>query len=75
MRNVPNRGPQMRTSRTWTISSGERGLLSDTDEVGNRAAFVQEYNRLAKKVWMGAAFPVGMARLTIYKAWREGLGG
>ncbi|KAL6401942.1 putative Rho-GTPase-activating protein 6 [Ilyonectria robusta] len=49
MRNVPNRGPQMRTSRTWTISSGERGLLSDTDEVGNRAAFVQEYNRLAKK--------------------------
>lgn len=44
----------MRTSRTWTISSGERGLLSDTDEVGNRAAFVQEYNRLAKKVWIGS---------------------
>lgn len=49
LRNVPNRGPQMCTSRTWTTSSGERGLLSDTDEVGNRAAFVQEYNRLAKK--------------------------
>ncbi|KAK7419727.1 hypothetical protein QQZ08_010740 [Neonectria magnoliae] len=49
VRNAPNRGSQMRSSRTWTTSSGERGLLSDTDEVDNRAAFVQEYNRLAKK--------------------------
>ncbi|KAH7136429.1 hypothetical protein EDB81DRAFT_656965 [Dactylonectria macrodidyma] len=49
MRNSPIQGPRVRTSGTWTTSSGDRGRLSDTDEVGNRAAFVQEYNRLAKK--------------------------
>ncbi|KPM40770.1 hypothetical protein AK830_g5774 [Neonectria ditissima] len=49
VRNAPNQVPHMRSSRTWTTSSGERGLLSDTDELENRAAFVQEYNRLAKK--------------------------
>lgn len=41
---------QGRSSRTWTTSSGELGLLSDTDEVDDRSGYVQEYNRLAKKV-------------------------
>ncbi|KAH7160330.1 hypothetical protein B0J13DRAFT_433968 [Dactylonectria estremocensis] len=49
MRNSPSQVLRVRTSRTWTTSSGDRGRLSDADEVGNRAAFVQEYNRLAKK--------------------------
>lgn len=39
-----------RSTRTWTASSAERELLNDNDEVENRGAFVQEYNRLAKKV-------------------------
>ncbi|KAI5461723.1 hypothetical protein BGZ63DRAFT_355791 [Mariannaea sp. PMI_226] len=38
-----------RSTRTWTASSAERGLLNDNDEVESRTAFVQEYNRLAKK--------------------------
>ncbi|KAK0385291.1 hypothetical protein NLU13_7767 [Sarocladium strictum] len=42
-------GVQSRSSRTWTASSGDLGLLSDTDELGDRAVFVMEYNRLAKK--------------------------
>lgn len=41
---------QMHSSRTWTTSSGELGLMSDTDELEDRILFVQEYNRLAKKV-------------------------
>ncbi|CAM1507828.1 Fc.00g046760.m01.CDS01 [Cosmosporella sp. VM-42] len=49
MHNLTGRGTQMHSSRTWTTSSGELGLLSDTDEVEDRALFVQEYNRLAKK--------------------------
>ncbi|PHH74830.1 hypothetical protein CDD80_2817 [Ophiocordyceps camponoti-rufipedis] len=40
---------RVRSSGTWTTSSGELGLLSDTDEVEDRAIFVHEYNRLAKK--------------------------
>ncbi|VUC24681.1 unnamed protein product [Clonostachys rosea] len=42
-------GPMRRTSRTWTTSSGDLGLMSDTDEFDDRALVVQEYNRLAKK--------------------------
>ncbi|KAL2203194.1 hypothetical protein CC79DRAFT_1373340 [Sarocladium strictum] len=42
-------GAPGRNSRTWTASSGDLGLLSDTDELEDRAAFVLEYNRLAKK--------------------------
>lgn len=38
----------MRTSNTWTSSSGD--VLSDQDDVDDRTVFVQEYNRLAKKV-------------------------
>lgn len=41
---------QMRSSETWTTSSGELGLLADSDEVEDRAVFVHEYNRLARKV-------------------------
>lgn len=46
----PGHGTQMRSSRTWTSSSGEFGVLSDTDEVDNREVFIVEYNRLANKV-------------------------
>ncbi len=41
------------SSHTWTSTSGDLGLLRDADEVEDRAIFVQEYNRLAKKVWVG----------------------
>lgn len=44
------RTSQVRSSGTWTTSSGELGLLSDTDEVKDRTVFVHEYNRLARKV-------------------------
>ncbi|OAA35134.1 Rho GTPase activation protein [Beauveria brongniartii RCEF 3172] len=37
------------SSHTWTSTSGDIGLLRDADEVEDRAIFVQEYNRLAKK--------------------------
>ncbi|KFA46978.1 hypothetical protein S40293_09788 [Stachybotrys chartarum IBT 40293] len=41
---------QLRTSRTWTSSSGDIGLLgNDADQVEDRSAFVREYNGLAKK--------------------------
>lgn len=43
-------GVQGRSSRTWTASSGDICLLSDTDELEDRAVFVMEYNRLARKV-------------------------
>lgn len=43
-------GSRVRSSGTWTTSSGELGLLSNADEVDDRDVFVQEYNRLAKKV-------------------------
>ncbi|GJN74874.1 hypothetical protein PLICBS_008967 [Purpureocillium lilacinum] len=42
-------GSRVRSSGTWTASSGELGLVSDTDEVDDRAVYVHEYNRLAKK--------------------------
>lgn len=45
-----DRGPTLHTSRTWTTSSGDHGIMSDTDEWEDRASFVQEYNRLATKV-------------------------
>ncbi|KAI7770238.1 hypothetical protein LZL87_002609 [Fusarium oxysporum] len=48
IRHMTDQGP-VHTSRTWT-SSGDHNILSDTDELDDRAAFVQEYNRLAKKV-------------------------
>ncbi|KAF5628737.1 Rho-GTPase-activating 6 [Fusarium sp. NRRL 25303] len=53
IRHITDQGP-VHTSRTWT-SSGDHNTLSDTDELGDRAAFVQEYNRLAKKVVDGVS--------------------
>lgn len=38
------------SSRTWTSTSGDVGLLNDADAVEDRSVFVLEYNRLAKKV-------------------------
>jgi hypothetical protein len=38
----------VRTSNTWTSSSGD--IVSDQDEIEDRTLFVQEFNRLAKKV-------------------------
>jgi hypothetical protein len=38
------------SSATWTTSSGDMGIFSETDEVEDRSPFVDEYNRLAKKV-------------------------
>lgn len=43
-----DRRAQLRSSNTWTSSSGE--VLSDQDDVEDRSPFIQEYNRLAKKV-------------------------
>jgi hypothetical protein len=37
-----------RTSNTWTSSDGD--VLSDHDEVDDRTVFLQEFNRLARKV-------------------------
>ncbi|KAH8668024.1 hypothetical protein BGZ60DRAFT_528362 [Tricladium varicosporioides] len=37
----------MRSSNTWTSSSGD--ILAEHDEIEERAVFVQEYNRLAEK--------------------------
>jgi hypothetical protein len=38
------------TSATWTSSSGDLADLSEADDVEVRDDFVQEYNRVAKKV-------------------------
>lgn len=45
----PSRG-ESSSSGTWTATSGELGFLSDADKVDERSQFVQEYNRLAKRV-------------------------
>lgn len=38
------------SSATWTSSSGDLVDLSDTDDLEVRDEFVQEYNRVARKV-------------------------
>jgi hypothetical protein len=38
------------SSATWTTSSGDIGIFSVSDEIEDRVHFVDEYNRLAKKV-------------------------
>ncbi|KAG8350045.1 hypothetical protein FVEN_g11784 [Fusarium venenatum] len=48
IRHTAHQGPAY-TSKTWTNSSGDHNILNDTDELDDRAGFVQEYNRLAKK--------------------------
>jgi hypothetical protein len=40
----------VRTSNTWTSSDGE--ILSDCDEIDDRTLFIQEFNRLARKVFI-----------------------
>lgn len=39
-----------RSSSTWTTSSGDPDALEDADASGDRVLFVEEYNRLARKV-------------------------
>lgn len=50
VQNLPGQGLHVHSSRTWTTSSGELGLLSDTDEIDDRDAFIVKYNALATKV-------------------------
>jgi hypothetical protein len=38
----------IQSSNTWTSSSGE--ILLEHDDIEDRSLFVEEYNRLAKKV-------------------------
>lgn len=45
---VANSRRAVRTSNTWTSSEGD--VLSDQDEVDDRAVFIHEFNRLARKV-------------------------
>ncbi len=52
-----------RSSATWTTSSGDPDTLSDADELEDRDLFVEEYNRLAKKV----------GSLGLRGEWRPGL--
>jgi hypothetical protein len=44
----------IRTSNTWTSSDGD--VLSDQDEVDDRAVLIQEFNRLARKVSINHSF-------------------
>jgi hypothetical protein len=60
-----------RTSRTWTTSSGDLGLMSDTDEFDDRALVVQEYNRLAKKVPKALGQLLRVSLIDISIAWCE----
>lgn len=38
------------SSNTWASSTADMALLSDNDEIGDRDAFVEDYNRLSRKV-------------------------
>lgn len=40
----------VQSSATWTSTTGDLGGLSDTDKISDRETFVEEYNRIAKKV-------------------------
>ena len=42
------RRQKARTSRTWTSSSGD---VPQHNDIEDRAAYINEYNLLAKKVW------------------------
>ncbi|CRK29156.1 hypothetical protein BN1708_015497 [Verticillium longisporum] len=44
-----HRTKYLQSSATWTSSSGDLAMFSDTDEIEDRQHFVVEYNRLAKK--------------------------
>jgi hypothetical protein len=56
-----------RSSDTWTSSSGDLGVLSDTDEIDDRGQFLQEYNRLALKVGGGFFWAAKRAELMVAK--------
>ncbi|KAL8338082.1 hypothetical protein RB601_006604 [Gaeumannomyces tritici] len=45
----PSSRRRERSSNTWTSSSADMALLSDTDDVDDRTCFFEEYNRLASK--------------------------
>ncbi len=45
------------SSATWTSSSGDLGDQSDTIDVQDRFHFIEEYNRLAKKVGLSRFSP------------------
>ncbi|WDK12302.1 RhoGAP domain-containing protein [Colletotrichum graminicola] len=45
-----HRGRLLPSSATWASSIRDLAMFSDTDDVQDRLRFVQEYNRLAKKV-------------------------
>lgn len=47
---APDTNRRNDSSATWTTSTGDIGVFSDSEEIDDRAAFVDEYNRLAKKV-------------------------
>jgi hypothetical protein len=71
IRHIADQGP-VHTSKTWTNSSGDHNILNDTDELDDRAGFVQEYNHLAKKV------SLLLEELTvelIIPEWSENIGG
>jgi hypothetical protein len=70
IRHTADQGP-VYTSKTWTNSSGDHNILNDTDELDDRAGFVQEYNRLAKKVRLLVLELA--AKLTILE-WSENIG-
>lgn len=50
MHNLAAQGLPTRNGRVRTRSCGELRLMADTVESDDRSRFVQEYNRLAKKV-------------------------
>jgi hypothetical protein len=54
---VPDRRAN-KSSATWTSSSGDLAGLSDSDEVQDRPEFVQEYNKLARKVSAKSLRPI-----------------
>lgn len=56
-----------RTSNTWTSSEGD--VLEDQDEIDDRTVFIEEYNRLAKKVMQCNNVSQMLNLLTFLSAW------
>ncbi len=56
---------QFPSSETWTSSSGDLALMSDTDELVDREEYIKEYNRLAKKVSLSSGLCESMRRPNI----------
>jgi len=66
--NDESRRGAIRTSNTWTSSS--RDGLTDVDEIEDRTYFVDEYNRLAEKVWRNSCI-MPASKLTFPLAWHS----